>query len=124
MLKNAFNSWAGMVLIESDWNLKILIAKKSTAILLSINRIRLEFKVNSGATSGAPSCVLIESDWNLKTATGHFLNTERSVLIESDWNLKFYHTGCLKITLQVLIESDWNLKLTFAEKVQAESMKY
>ena len=55
-----------MVLIESDWNLKLKKAFNKTA----------------------PKIVLIESDWNLKeelelTETKVFV-----VLIESDWNLK------------------------------------
>ena len=54
------------VLIESDWNLKLLKASFSLAA----------------------SFVLIESDWNLKvTATADGVIVVL-VLIESDWNLK------------------------------------
>ena len=56
------------VLIESDWNLKKMVA--------SLRIIALS--------------VLIESDWNLKYIYG-FRRRYRQlpVLIESDWNLKF-----------------------------------
>ena len=55
-----------MVLIESDWNLKTHL-QHWKKVLLSINRIRLEFKGNSAAVDdGVQQNVLIESDWNLK----------------------------------------------------------
>ena len=56
----------GLVLIESDWNLKFEVIEKE------------EVK----------SLVLIESDWNLKLL--HLLSRQLPccVLIESDWNLK------------------------------------
>ena len=54
------------VLIESDWNLKIL-----------------AFAFNVPAAS-----VLIESDWNLKERESKRFQRRAEVLIESDWNLK------------------------------------
>ena len=55
-----------LVLIESDWNLKII----SVSLFL------------------VASFVLIESDWNLKILAFAFNVPAASVLIESDWNLK------------------------------------
>ena len=71
------------VLIESDWNLKINNVYKDSIILLSINRIRLEFKVVlERLLASASALVLIESDWNLKLAyspnlVGHALCINR-----------------------------------------------
>ena len=54
------------VLIESDWNLKSYRLPQQLSSL-RINRIRLEFKVNSAVFPNATQLtVLIESDWNLK----------------------------------------------------------
>ena len=55
-----------MVLIESDWNLKMAVT--GTVIVCSdrINRIRLEFKVACVFGNRFSRGVLIESDWNLK----------------------------------------------------------
>ena len=62
---------------------------KETIILLSINRIRLEFKVyNHIVIERHFLLVLIESDWNLKSFPLHQLSVYVFVLIESDWNLK------------------------------------
>ena len=55
-----------VVLIESDWNLKV----------------KYNFIFDK------PWNVLIESDWNLKIASLEQRLTIESVLIESDWNLK------------------------------------
>ena len=54
------------VLIESDWNLKTgtIIQTKNGEV--SINRIRLEFKVLNINYLSCNHPVLIESDWNLK----------------------------------------------------------
>ena len=54
-----------LVLIESDWNLKYPVLNLFS-IVVSINRIRLEFKVSSAISIRRCTCVLIESDWNLK----------------------------------------------------------
>ena len=54
-----------LVLIESDWNLKVGIAILPPK-LTRINRIRLEFKADGSATIFSLAFVLIESDWNLK----------------------------------------------------------
>ena len=54
------------VLIESDWNLKVL---KCAGISVSKD-------------------VLIESDWNLKDDGKLTASIRTLVLIESDWNLK------------------------------------
>ena len=55
------------VLIESDWNLKLMLSE-------ALMRYSL---------------VLIESDWNLKWHSGATDEVAGSdVLIESDWNLK------------------------------------
>ena len=61
-------SWSvfSVVLIESDWNLKILCSTFILTLSISINRIRLEFKVNANAMMDQSNAVLIESDWNLK----------------------------------------------------------
>ena len=55
------------VLIESDWNLKVIDSLKQ------LTRYS----------------VLIESDWNLKRHNDDKLIHGRNVLIESDWNLKY-----------------------------------
>ena len=54
------------VLIESDWNLKVIIHVIFTTDGFRINRIRLEFKVAKKAGVDEYVLVLIESDWNLK----------------------------------------------------------
>ena len=128
---NALNS--SRVLIESDWNLKYVWTTLQVHYIHSINRIRLEFKVNKTVVNLFWTfLVLIESDWNLKqievlvkmgltginrirlefkvSSTGS-LRSGRRVLIESDWNLKVNALTVSPITLDVLIESDWNLKL-------------
>ena len=56
----------GIVLIESDWNLKRITFLKRIADAL----------------------VLIESDWNLKQRKSLTVQPCLIVLIESDWNLK------------------------------------
>ena len=56
------------VLIESDWNLKLLTRR------------------NRSFARG----VLIESDWNLKVTSKCWMTLDAGVLIESDWNLKHY----------------------------------
>ena len=55
------------VLIESDWNLKVM-QPTGTAVqeVMRINRIRLEFKVFKDWSDTHAEAVLIESDWNLK----------------------------------------------------------
>ena len=52
-------------LIESDWNLKLIIMAIIVAII-GINRIRLEFKAQYALDVLADKIGLIESDWNLK----------------------------------------------------------
>ena len=59
-----------LVLIESDWNLKIILLIKYLS----------------------PFKVLIESDWNLKEKYSPIFAEEALVLIESDWNLKIVRT--------------------------------
>ena len=54
-----------IVLIESDWNLKVQWQSVSSSYPC-INRIRLEFKVNTKVRHLTVNIVLIESDWNLK----------------------------------------------------------
>ena len=56
------------VLIESDWNLKSM-CWLNLFSRSSINRIRLEFKVDIVSNDINESVVLIESDWNLKEST-------------------------------------------------------
>ena len=55
---------------------------------LSINRIRLEFKVATNKSVANLATVLIESDWNLKRIERTINRASTTVLIESDWNLK------------------------------------
>ena len=55
-----------LVLIESDWNLKHQRIGGIQMATYSINRIRLEFKGRSAALPSRTAQVLIESDWNLK----------------------------------------------------------
>ena len=59
-------SFAGFVLIESDWNLKSICPEPVPDIIP----------------------VLIESDWNLKVICTGSQSQGTGVLIESDWNLK------------------------------------
>ncbi len=40
--------WEEQVLIESDWNLKVIETEEPPVVVASINRIRLEFKVITG----------------------------------------------------------------------------
>ena len=63
----------GIVLIESDWNLKTFVWNKVT---------------NQNE-------VLIESDWNLKIVCAVGMGWYIKVLIESDWNLKPLETGMI-----------------------------
>ena len=65
--------WEEQVLIESDWNLKVIETEEPPVVVASINRIRLEFKVITGNHAkllhgriNRSGQVLIESDWNLK----------------------------------------------------------
>ena len=58
----------GLVLIESDWNLK---------------------RRPVGGHDNAEK-VLIESDWNLKFLNVYVVVVHSIVLIESDWNLKYF----------------------------------
>ena len=60
-----------MVLIESDWNLKVF------AEILNADM----------------AFVLIESDWNLKDYWPELCISDIIVLIESDWNLKSLATS-------------------------------
>ena len=78
------------VLIESDWNLKLIV----------------------WVTDCLVRQVLIESDWNLKETWSDFGTALESVLIESDWNLKHNYIRETMTGKKVLIESDWNLKET------------
>ena len=78
---------------------------------LSINRIRLEFKVIKEPFNINTKSVLIESDWNLKEET-----IEEDERLESRINrirLEFkvrVPFSFITATFSVLIESDWNLK--------------
>ena len=76
-----------IVLIESDWNLKHAMMDIDIAAI-SINRLRLEFKVTSGLTMKNEHAVLIESDWNLKDISPDSSPRLHGVLIESYWNLR------------------------------------
>ena len=77
-----------LVLIESDWNLKGQRRTDSCGCRTGINRIRLEFKVRFLLRGNSVIDVLIESDWNLKLYIIHMIYFHGNVLIESDWNLK------------------------------------
>ena len=54
------------VLIESDWNLKMISSPGSLIVPFRINRIRLEFKDMTDEEKLTAVMVLRESDWNLK----------------------------------------------------------
>ena len=109
ILAFAFNVPAASVLIESDWNLKDTDIYLLANVECGINRIRLEFKGGDAKDIWLAVRVLIESDWNLKSDTVVFI---------------FSHVGINRIRLEfkannhtiqgrfifVLIESDWNLK--------------
>ena len=87
------------VLIESDWNLKTIPFDSMKDEEISINRIRLEFKVRlSHISDNLPDQVLIESDWNLKPPIFPLPQILIPVLIESDWNLKEVHSCYLRIS--------------------------
>ena len=98
------------VLIESDWNLKQHQATGTQAGQEGINRIRLEFKADKWEDRIESVQVLIESDWNLKSKEYAYPASLFSVLIESDWNLKGKRKWKPLSWKAVLIESDWNLK--------------
>ena len=55
-----------LVLIESDWNLKVRLDSGRAGKRNGINRIRLEFKASREYHKHFSILVLIESDWNLK----------------------------------------------------------
>ena len=77
----------GLILIESQWNLKRLQAEVGSR-RIDINRITVEFKVVYRLANISFNLILIESQWNLKSFV-HSKNLDReSILIESQWNLK------------------------------------
>ena len=122
------------VLIESDWNLKMIIQTSGKPLWKSINRIRLEFKdlqlplyfcyhlrINrirlefKGVTDDT---LFMQYSWYNRIRlefkglnAGWRAANYSAVLIESDWNLKSYIRGVDFLGYRVLIESDWNLKL-------------
>ena len=67
-----------IVLIESDWNLKIAALEQRLTIESGINRIRLEFKAQKSAGAYSSGQVLIESDWNLKEHHGRMYLIQQS----------------------------------------------
>ena len=67
ILAFAFNVPAASVLIESDWNLKDTDIYLLANVECGINRIRLEFKGGDAKDIWLAVRVLIESDWNLKS---------------------------------------------------------
>ena len=76
------------VLIESDWNLKECVGYGHMGGVASINRIRLEFKVESNISpSGSFPCI---NRIRLEFKVEGSVNSAKAswVLIESDWNLK------------------------------------
>ena len=99
-----------IVLIESDWNLKI---HRQQAVL-SIHTVLIESDWNlkeiQRNRNGYAICVLIESDWNLKTKFKDALNlvdcSINRIRLEFKGNFVSDDTG----NHAVLIESDWNLK--------------
>ena len=122
-----------MVLIESDWNLKLFIGQFGIFHHMRINRIRLEFKGRLIAWTqeflfGINRIRLeFKGRTDLRRVTGRTginrirlefkddfiarkLDRTFPVLIESDWNLKQYGHDLSLLLTSVLIESDWNLK--------------
>ena len=73
ILAFAFNVPAASVLIESDWNLKDTDIYLLANVECGINRIRLEFKGGDAKDIWLAVRVLIESDWNLKSDTVVFI---------------------------------------------------
>ena len=61
-----YKAFVSPVLIESDWNLKVMALYGPVKIKDRINRIRLEFKGKANRCKPHAASVLIESDWNLK----------------------------------------------------------
>ena len=100
-----------IVLIESDWNLKP--EARSTVCIpeRSINRIRLEFKVEVNISICRSAVCINRIRLEFKATQAYQRAFLFFVLIESDWNLKIDKTKMAFTTASVLIESDWNLKL-------------
>ena len=79
-----------LVLIESDWNLKILKFSSGGLKYNRINRIRLEFKGELEGIKMALKRSINRIRLEFKERNYHLFKTPTSVLIESDWNLKCY----------------------------------
>ncbi len=81
------------VLIETLWNVKLLIVIKQEHSVSRINRNIMECKEEiKHFHSLKQFWVLIETLWNVKTVCCTFPGTLRHVLIETLWNVKFLHT--------------------------------
>ena len=80
-----------VVLIESDWNLKVSISILILPRGFCINRIRLEFKEKGCRVAlRKRRFVLIESDWNLKS----LCESNESVDGESINRIRLEFKGC------------------------------
>ena len=101
-----------LVLIESDWNLKILKFSSGGLKYNRINRIRLEFKGELEGIKMALKRSINRIRLEFKEYYLLIMENDLEVLIESDWNLKYDYAGDLPGLFTVLIESDWNLKIT------------
>ena len=76
------------VLIESDWNLKVLDSSNEVRKIEGINRIRLEFKANVSAAPSAAIAGINRIRLEFKACFSPLNCFCTTVLIESDWNLK------------------------------------
>ena len=81
-----------LVLIESDWNLKLAGNECLYILPFGINRIRLEFKVASRLSISPSFNSINRIRLEFKATSVIFPQSQRHVLIESDWNLKMRRT--------------------------------
>ena len=109
--------WHTVVLIETQWNVKMLLWRYSTGKRPGFNRDIVECKDLYISILGDVYQVLIETQWNVKRAMFGLLFFVNQVLIETQWNVKTSWCVSLLKTVKVLIETQWNVKKdTFTPK--------
>ena len=122
--------YAVFILIESQWNLNMILIKTNTK--LGYILIESQWNLNSSMFNDGSStlCILIESQWNLnmyttvgvtnithinritvefKYAILAYITVSATILIESQWNLNSVVVDVSASGAFILIESQWNL---------------
>ena len=99
------------VLIESDWNLKVIVQCGENQRLSVLIESDWNLKSCDIWSNFALIIVLIESDWNLKQGIAAYngIGLRRINRIRLEFKERCRHGGVI-LLLSVLIESDWNLK--------------